>query len=164
MLASEIDRARFYREAKASAKLNHANIVSVYQINEAIPSNSPIGAGPSPSIAMEFIEGKTLEDRFLSGPLKLDDAIQVTAQVVEGYYKADRLLRRSRVSTTPVFSSRTPETIVDIGGYFEYDLHPDGMRILVHSPETDQDERPPILNIVLNWVVELTGLIEGSGK
>lgn len=84
MLASEIDRARFYRKAKASAKLNHANIVSVYQINEATPSNSPIGAGPNPSIAMEFIEGKTLEDRFLSGPLKLDDAIQVTAQVVEG--------------------------------------------------------------------------------
>lgn len=164
MLASEFDRARFYREAKASAKLNHANIVSVYQINEAVPSNSSVGTEPNPSIAMEFIESETLEDRILPGPLKLDDAIQVATQVVEGFCKADRFLRRSRVFTTPVFSSRTPETVVDIGGYFEYDLHPDGMRILINSPETDQDERPPILNIVLNWVVELTGLIEGSGK
>lgn len=51
------------------------------------------------------------------------------------------------MSTTPVFSSRTPETVVDIGGYFEYDLPPDGMRTLINSPETDQDERPPIIDI-----------------
>ncbi|PIR18396.1 MAG: serine/threonine protein kinase, partial [Elusimicrobia bacterium CG11_big_fil_rev_8_21_14_0_20_64_6] len=59
-LTSEDDRARFYREAKAAAALNHPNIAAIHQIDEAIPEDAegrPTAAsdGPRPFIAMEFI-------------------------------------------------------------------------------------------------------------
>ena len=54
-LASEDDRARFYREAKAAAQLHHPHIASVFEIDEAVSSDAPHGTQPSPFIAMEFI-------------------------------------------------------------------------------------------------------------
>jgi len=54
-LSSEDDRARFYREAKAAASLHHPNIATVFEIDEALPSDAPHGTQPSPFIAMEFI-------------------------------------------------------------------------------------------------------------
>ena len=40
-LASDDDRERFYREAKAAAQLHHPNIASVFEIDEAVPSDAP---------------------------------------------------------------------------------------------------------------------------
>ncbi len=45
-------RKRFLREAQAAGALNHPNIVTIYQADEA---------GPYSFIAMEFVEGETLE-------------------------------------------------------------------------------------------------------
>ena len=51
LLVSEDDRARFNREARAAAALNHSNIATVYEINET---------DEKPFIVMEYVEGKTL--------------------------------------------------------------------------------------------------------
>lgn len=83
-LATEDDRARFYREAKSAAALNHPNIAAVYQIDEAVPSDAPHGTQPSPFIAMEFIEGETLEARIKKGPLKLAEAVELAKQIADG--------------------------------------------------------------------------------
>lgn len=87
-LASQDDRARFYREAKAAAALNHPNIAAIHQIDEAIAVDQDgnqveASDGPRPFIAMEFIEGGTLEDRIKAGPLKLDEAVRIATQVAE---------------------------------------------------------------------------------
>ncbi|MCH8247867.1 MAG: serine/threonine-protein kinase [Bacteroidetes bacterium] len=116
-LASEIDRARFYREAKASAKLNHPNIASVYQIDEAIPSDAPHGTEPSPFIAMEFIQGETLEDRVESGPLKLDEAVEIATQVAEGLQMAHgkNVVHRDIKSANVMLDETGRAKILDFG-------------------------------------------------
>jgi serine/threonine protein kinase len=40
-LATADDRARFYREAQAAAQLHHSSIATIFQIDEAVPSDAP---------------------------------------------------------------------------------------------------------------------------
>jgi len=87
-LASEDDRARFFREAQAAAQLSHPNIATVYQIDEAIATDengNEVNAsdGPRPFIAMEFIEGQTLHEYVADGPMKLSEAVRVAIQVAD---------------------------------------------------------------------------------
>ncbi len=87
-LASEEDRARFFREAQAAAQLHHPNIATVFEIDEAIlkdADGNDVNAtdGPRPYIAMEFISGKTLQETIKKAPLKLSEVVNITSQVAE---------------------------------------------------------------------------------
>jgi TolB-like protein/Tfp pilus assembly protein PilF len=64
--------SRFVQEAKAASALNHPNILTIYEIDQA---NSV------QFIATEFIDGETLRQRMKSAPLKLGDVLDVTAQI-----------------------------------------------------------------------------------
>src|SRR5438270_3481295 len=69
-LARDQERlARFKREAKVLASLNHANIATIYGLEE-----SPQGK----AIAMELVDGATLKS-----PLPLNDALRVAIQIAE---------------------------------------------------------------------------------
>jgi len=89
-LASEDDRARFYREAKAAAALTHPHIAIIHGVDEAVPEGAPHGTEPSPFIAMEFIDGMTVEDRILQGMLPLEDAAGIAIQVASGLEAAHK--------------------------------------------------------------------------
>ena len=66
-------RPRFYREAQAAAKLQHSNIVTVFEFAE--DNNTPY-------IVMEFLRGEPLQSRMASPiPLTLDDKLNVVAQL-----------------------------------------------------------------------------------
>lgn len=65
--------ARFQREARASAKLSHPNIVQIYAVD--------IESDPA-YMAMEYVNGETLEARILrAGPLSWQHALNVVSQV-----------------------------------------------------------------------------------
>src|SRR5690348_288427 len=69
-LARDPDRlARFEREAKVLASLNHPNIATIHCLEE-----SPEGK----AIAMELVEGSTLK-----APLALSDALKLAAQIAD---------------------------------------------------------------------------------
>jgi serine/threonine protein kinase len=69
-------RPRFYREARAAAKLNHRNIVTIFEFAEE--SNIPY-------IVMEFLKGTPLGARMHSQPpLTIDDKLNVVAQLCDG--------------------------------------------------------------------------------
>ena len=66
--------ARFDREAKVLASLNHSNIASIYGLEE---SNSVR------ALVMEFVDGPTLGERIAKGPLPLDEALPIAKQIAE---------------------------------------------------------------------------------
>ena len=74
-LAGDPDRlARFDREAKILAALNHPNIAVIYGLVES---------GGGRALVMELVAGETLGDRIKRGPLSLDEALQVARQIAE---------------------------------------------------------------------------------
>src|SRR6202521_1123299 len=70
---------RFRREARSASALNHPNICTVYEVDEA---NGRV------FIAMELVKGKTLRELLVCGSLPMRKAIEIAAQVAEGLTKA----------------------------------------------------------------------------
>ncbi|MER6146243.1 protein kinase [Streptomyces sparsogenes] len=75
-------RRRFKREAQLAARLAHAHVVAVHDIGE---EPDPGGAGePMPYLVMEFVEGESLRDRLRRGPVGVDEALRIVADVLAG--------------------------------------------------------------------------------
>ncbi len=75
-LSSPHDRARFLREGRLAASINHPNCVYVYGTEEI---------EGTPVIAMEFVTGGTLQQQLNAhGPLAVGRAVDAILQVVEG--------------------------------------------------------------------------------
>ena len=66
--------ARFEREAKVLASLNHPNIGHIYGLEEA--------AGQK-ALVLELVEGLTLADRIKEGPIPVDEALPIAKQIAE---------------------------------------------------------------------------------
>src|SRR5216683_4248411 len=61
---------RFQKEAQAIAALNHPNICTLYDV------------GPD-YLVMEYIEGSTLSERILQGPVPLEEALGIAKQIAD---------------------------------------------------------------------------------
>ena len=66
--------ARFEREAKVLASLNHPNIGAIYGLEKS---------GDTRALVLELIEGPTLADRIKQGPIPLDEALPIAKQIAE---------------------------------------------------------------------------------
>ncbi len=73
--ASDPERlARFEREAKVLASLNHPNIGAIYGLETS---------GDTRALILELVEGPTLADRIKQGPIPLDEALPIAKQIAE---------------------------------------------------------------------------------
>jgi Tol biopolymer transport system component len=73
--AADPDRlARFTREAKTLASLNHPGIAQIYGLEEA---------GRLHAIVMELVDGQTLADRIAHGPMPLNEALATARGIAE---------------------------------------------------------------------------------
>src|SRR5262249_31604302 len=72
-LVADVQAAeRFKREAHAASALNHPNICVVYDVE--------LDAHPK-FIAMELLEGETLQTRLLHGPLPVEQVLEIGIQI-----------------------------------------------------------------------------------
>jgi tetratricopeptide (TPR) repeat protein len=79
LVADEERRARFIREARTAAAVGHPNIVTVYEVDE---EEGVI------FIAMELLEGTTLDRHLEEGALPSEKALRFAIQAVEGLARA----------------------------------------------------------------------------
>jgi serine/threonine-protein kinase len=90
--------ARFEREAKLLASLNHPNIAAIYGFEKAEGVHF---------LAMELVPGDTLAERVAKGPLPVEEALEVCRQIAEGVEAAHekgvihRDLKPANVKVTP---------------------------------------------------------------
>jgi serine/threonine protein kinase/tetratricopeptide (TPR) repeat protein len=79
-LTNDSDRVRrLEQEARAASALNHPNIVTIYEF---------VRAGSSHFIAEEYVEGVTLRDKLRSGPMPLDEVLDIALQVAAALHAA----------------------------------------------------------------------------
>jgi Tol biopolymer transport system component len=71
--------ARFEREAKLLAQLNHPNIAQIYGLE---------ASGETRALVMELVEGPTLAERLAGGALPLDECLSVARQIAEALEEA----------------------------------------------------------------------------
>jgi serine/threonine protein kinase len=96
-------RARFEREARAVASLNHPNICSLFDI------------GPG-YMVMELIEGETLAARIDKGALPLDQALKLATQIADALDRAHRegVIHRD-VKPQNIMLTRDGAKVLDFG-------------------------------------------------
>ncbi len=91
--AHDADRlARFTREAKVLASLNHPHIAAIYGLEESRSGGSSLSAGahgakaedpPIIALVMELVEGDDLSQRIKQGAIPLDEALPIAKQIAE---------------------------------------------------------------------------------
>jgi len=126
-LASDKDRlARFEREAKLLASLNHAHIASVHSLDEH--DNTLY-------IAMELIEGETLEEKLKSGALPLEEALRIALQIAEALEAAHEkgVVHRDLKPANIMLTSAGEVKVLDFGLAKAFSGDPN-QATLAHSP------------------------------
>jgi hypothetical protein len=66
--------ARFEREAKVLASLNHPNIAAIYGFEDSDGAHA---------LVMELVEGPTLADRNTAGAIPIDEALRIARQIAD---------------------------------------------------------------------------------
>jgi Tol biopolymer transport system component len=79
-LASDRDRlSRFEQEARSASALNHPNIVTIYEVGQADSVSY---------IAMELVQGRTLREVIVEGPVPAKRVLAFAAQIADALAKA----------------------------------------------------------------------------
>ena len=88
LFADDPDRlARFEREARTLASLNHPNIAQIYGLE-----------GTPRALVMELVEGEDLSVRLARGPMPLSEALPVAKQVADAVEAAHDQGNRDRIA------------------------------------------------------------------
>src|SRR5262249_6564966 len=99
---------RFVQEAKAAAALNHQNIAHIYEIGEHDGTNF---------IAMEYVEGQTLDVKLRRRALDTAEIVDIASQVADALDEAHskRITHRDIKPSNVMFTTRGQAKVLDFG-------------------------------------------------
>ncbi len=121
--------ARFEREAKSLAALNHPGIAAIHSFEEITGRHL---------LVMELVEGEDLGQRLASGPIPLDESLAYATQIAEALEAAHekgivhRDLKPANVKVTP--EGRVKLLDFGLAKIFEGDGGPGSAPSVTHSP------------------------------
>ncbi len=101
-------RKRLMSEARAASSLNHPNICTIYEVDEV---------DDVLLIAMEYIEGHSLDDEITKGPLEFERALNIAIQAAGAFDRAHRsnIIHRDIKPSNIVITDEGTVKILDFG-------------------------------------------------
>jgi serine/threonine-protein kinase len=148
--------ARFEREARTLASLNHPNIAQIYG-TEQIPSTGPGSGQPAYALVIELVGGEDLADRLARGRLPVDEALEIAKHIAGALDAAHELgivhrdLKPANVKVRPDGAVK----VLDFG--LAKAVNPIGERSPGNGPQASQNS--PTFT---SPVVTQTGIIMGT--
>jgi len=102
----EEERRRFAREAKAVARLQHPNIVQIYEVGEA---------GGRPFLSLEFVEGESLARRLNGTPLAARQGASLVGVLARAmHYAHGKGIIHRDLKPSNVLLAGTPQTTLEL--------------------------------------------------
>jgi tetratricopeptide (TPR) repeat protein/tRNA A-37 threonylcarbamoyl transferase component Bud32/TolB-like protein len=107
-LSDEGDRERFIHEARAAAALQHPNICTIFEINEA---------DDQIFISMAYFSEGSLKERIEGGSIGAEETLKIAAQIARGLQAAHekQIVHRDIKPSNIMFSENGVATVLDFG-------------------------------------------------